>query len=81
MKPIDEEITALVLTRETNPVPQVRTAAAALVQEIRTHGRIADHLDSSLRHVSRDFGWDIAQEAKFLVKDLKLAEIESRTAA
>lgn len=71
MSPVDEEITAFVLIKEIHPVPEVRLAAGALVGRIRAHGPIEDHLDSALQHVSRDYGWDIAEEARFLVKDLK----------
>jgi hypothetical protein len=72
MSPIDEEITALALTRAIDPVPQVRVAAGALVREIAVKGPISTHLESSLRAVSRRFGWDVAQEARFLVTDLNL---------
>ena len=72
MSPVDEEITALMLTTATHPVPQVRAAAGALIGRIRAEGPICGHLDSSLRLVSRDYGWEVAQEAGFLVKDLKL---------
>jgi len=72
MSPIDDEITALSLTREIDPVPQVRRAAVALMQEIEVKGPIAGHLEQSLRSVSRRFGWDVAEEARFLVRDLNL---------
>ena len=72
MSPVDEEITALVLTTATHPVPQVREAAGALIGRIRADGPIWGHLDSSLRRLSRDYGWEVAQEAQFLVKDLRL---------
>jgi hypothetical protein len=72
MSPIDEEITALLLTRAIDPVPQVRAAAGALAREIEVNGPIATHLESSLKAVSRDFGWEVAQEARFLVADLNL---------
>jgi hypothetical protein len=72
MSPVDEEITALVLTTATHPVPQVRTAAGALIGRIQAEGPIRRHLEASLRRLSRDFGWDVAQEARFLVTDLKL---------
>lgn len=72
MSPTDEEITALVLTTATHPVREVRTAAGALIGRIRAEGPIWGHLDSSLRRLSRDYGWEVAQEARFLVKDLKL---------
>ncbi len=71
MSPVDEEITAFVLIKEIHPVPEVRVAAGALVRRIKAHGPIEHHLDSSLELVSRDYGWDIAQEARFLVKDMK----------
>jgi hypothetical protein len=72
MSPIDEEITALLLTRAIDPVPQVRAAAGALAREIEVNGPLATHLESSLEAVSRDFGWEVAQEARFLVTDLNL---------
>jgi hypothetical protein len=72
MSPVDEEITALVLTTATHPVPQVRQAAGALIGCIRADGPIRSHLDSSLHRLSRDYGWEVAQEASFLVNDLKL---------
>ena len=72
MSPIDEEITALSLTRAIDPVPQVRVAAGALVREIAVRGPIATHLESSLQAVARRFGWEVAQEARFLVTDLNL---------
>jgi hypothetical protein len=73
MNPVDEEITALTLTEAIDPVPQVREAAGALVREIEANGPIAGHLEDSLKVVSRDHGWEVAQEARFLVKDLNLA--------
>ena len=77
MSPADEEITALVLTTATHPVPQVRTAAGALIGRIRADGPIWRHLEPSLRYVSREYGWDVAQEARFLVRDLQLARFNS----
>ena len=72
MSPIDAEITALALTQHIDPVPQVRAAAGALVSEIEAKGPIGDHLEESLQAVTRRFGWEVAEEARFLVRDLKL---------
>ena len=72
MNATDDEITALLLTRAIDPVPQVRAAAGALAREVEVNGPIATHLESSLKAVARDFGWEVAQEARFLVRDLKL---------
>ena len=81
MKRIDEEITALALTKEIDPIPQVRTAAHALLREIQAKGPLAEHLEPSLNRVSRQFGWEIAQEARFLVRDLNLGYAGDRAAA
>jgi hypothetical protein len=74
MRQVDEEITALLLTTATHPVSQVREAAGALIGRIRADGPIGGHLDASLRRLTRDYGWEVAQEARFLVRDLKLAQ-------
>ena len=74
MKQADEEITALVLTTATHPVPQVREAAGALIGRIRVDGPIRGHLDASLRRLTRDYGWEVAQEARYLLRDLKLTQ-------
>lgn len=81
MRTKDDEITALALTKEIDPVPQVRTAAQALLREIEAKGPLAGHLEPSLKRVSRRFGWEIAQEARFLVRDLNLGEARARLAA
>jgi hypothetical protein len=81
MKRIDEEITTLALTKEIDPVPQVRTAAHALLREIQAKGPLAGHLEPSLHLVSRQFGWEIAQEARFLIRDLNLGHSQGRKAA
>ena len=81
MKLIDHEITTLALTKEIDPIPQVRTAAHALLREIQAKGPLAEHLEPSLHRVSRQFGWEIAQEARFLVRDLHLGESQARRAA
>ena len=81
MTALDEEITTLALTKEIDPVPQVRTAAHALLREIQAKGPLAGHLEPSLNRVSRQFGWEIAQEARFLVRDLNLGDPHGRRAA
>ena len=70
MSPIDEQITTLALTSATHPVPQVREAAQALMARVRSDGPIGIHLAASIERLSRDYGWDVAQEAEFLVRDM-----------
>ena len=73
MSPIDDELTTLALTSATHPVPQVREAAQALMARVRSDGPIKRHLADSIERLSRDYGWEIAQEASFLVRDMQLA--------
>src|SRR5688500_14817049 len=74
MRQVDEEITALLLTTATHPVPQVREAAGALIGRIRVDGPIRCHLDQSLRRMTPDYGCEAAQEARFLERYLKLGQ-------